>query len=199
MRVRSLLIKVAVVLCCFFAFPSSIGNDYIIDSEISVPSEISPITLSPMTFTRVAKNSLGGNISISDLETRCLAENIYFEARGEGEKGWEAVASVTYNRVNSKNFPNSVCKVVYQKNSHACQFSWVCTKTIMETRHEHHRTDLYKKIYAFAKNYDAHKDVTKGSLFYHSHKVKTKKLGLKNKLIRTVRIGKHIFFRLVRS
>ena len=51
----------------------------------------------------------------------CLTDNLYHEARGEGEKGMIAVANVTLNRVNSGKFPNDVCKVVYQPN----QFSWV--------------------------------------------------------------------------
>jgi N-acetylmuramoyl-L-alanine amidase len=51
----------------------------------------------------------------------CLTDNLYHEARGEGEKGMIAVANVTLNRVKSGKFPNDVCKVVYQPN----QFSWV--------------------------------------------------------------------------
>ena len=53
-------------------------------------------------------------------ELRCLAQNIYFEARGERQAGQLAVGLVTMNRVNSKRFPNTVCKVVWQKR----QFSW---------------------------------------------------------------------------
>ena len=53
-------------------------------------------------------------------ELRCLAQNIYFEARGEKMEGQLAVAMVTMNRVNSRYFPNSICGVVWQKR----QFSW---------------------------------------------------------------------------
>jgi len=63
----------------------------------------------------------------------CLAKNIYFEARDQEVKGQVAVALVTINRVKSKRFPNSICKVVYQatrKNGrivlHKCHFSWYC-------------------------------------------------------------------------
>ena len=58
----------------------------------------------------------------------CLAEAIYFEARGEGVEGQFAVAEVILNRVDSPKFPNSICKVVRQGTGrkHACQFSYNC-------------------------------------------------------------------------
>jgi Cell Wall Hydrolase len=59
---------------------------------------------------------------------KCLADAIYFEARGEVEKGQEAVAQVVMNRVFSGYYPNDVCGVVYQ-NAHrhlACQFTFAC-------------------------------------------------------------------------
>ena len=56
---------------------------------------------------------------------KCLADAIYFEARGEPLKGQEAVAQVVMNRVFSGYYPNDVCGVVYQNaNRHlACQFT----------------------------------------------------------------------------
>lgn len=59
-------------------------------------------------------------------EIRCLQKNIYFEARGEGVEGMKAVAAVTMNRVNSKEFPDTVCETVKQREGRRCQFSWVC-------------------------------------------------------------------------
>jgi spore germination cell wall hydrolase CwlJ-like protein len=53
-------------------------------------------------------------------EMRCLALNIYFEARGEAAEGQLAVAMVTINRMKNRYFPSSVCGVVWQKR----QFSW---------------------------------------------------------------------------
>jgi hypothetical protein len=68
---------------------------------------------------------------------RCLANAIYFEARGEPESGQMAVAQVVMNRVFSGFYPNDVCSVVYQNaNRHLrCQFSFACNgkrKTIDE-------------------------------------------------------------------
>lgn len=61
-------------------------------------------------------------------EQRCMADAIYFEARGESEKGQVAVAQVVLNRVKNPSYPNTICGVVYQ-NKHKrnrCQFSFAC-------------------------------------------------------------------------
>jgi len=59
-------------------------------------------------------------------DVECLAKNIYFEAGSEPRTGKIAVAEVTMNRVKSRQFPKTVCGVVYQKTKGTCQFSWVC-------------------------------------------------------------------------
>lgn len=61
-------------------------------------------------------------------EQKCLAEGIYFEARGEPVKGQAAVGQVILNRVRNPTYPSTICGVVYQnKNWHnACQFSFAC-------------------------------------------------------------------------
>jgi spore germination cell wall hydrolase CwlJ-like protein len=59
---------------------------------------------------------------------KCLADAVYFEARGEPMRGQMAVAQVVMNRVFSGRYPNNVCGVVYQNaNRHlACQFTFAC-------------------------------------------------------------------------
>jgi spore germination cell wall hydrolase CwlJ-like protein len=59
---------------------------------------------------------------------KCLADAIYFEARGEVVRGQMAVAQVVLNRAFSGKYPGTVCGVVYQ-NAHrhlACQFTFAC-------------------------------------------------------------------------
>jgi spore germination cell wall hydrolase CwlJ-like protein len=59
---------------------------------------------------------------------KCLADAVYFEARGELVRGQIAVAQVVMNRVFSGYYPRSVCGTVYQ-NKHrrlACQFTFAC-------------------------------------------------------------------------
>jgi spore germination cell wall hydrolase CwlJ-like protein len=61
-------------------------------------------------------------------ELKCLATAIYFEARGEPEKGQYAVGDVILNRARDGHYPDTVCGVVYQ-NAHMrnrCQFSFAC-------------------------------------------------------------------------
>jgi hypothetical protein len=59
---------------------------------------------------------------------KCLADAVYFEARGEPFKGQQAVAQVVMNRVFSGYYPNDVCGVVYQNAARhlACQFTFAC-------------------------------------------------------------------------
>lgn len=61
-------------------------------------------------------------------EQKCLAEAVYFEARGESRAGQIAVAQVVLNRVRSRHYPNTICGVVYQNEDklNRCQFSFAC-------------------------------------------------------------------------
>lgn len=67
----------------------------------------------------------------SPSEIKCLATAIYFEARGESEKGQLAVAQVVLNRVKNPAYPNTICGVVYQNRwiRNGCQFSFACDGT----------------------------------------------------------------------
>ena len=49
---------------------------------------------------------------IHDKETVCLAQTIEGEARGEGDKGMLAVATVIMNRVKDGRFGKGICGVV---------------------------------------------------------------------------------------
>jgi spore germination cell wall hydrolase CwlJ-like protein len=79
--------------------------------------------------TRTPAERLGlFNASERAKQEKCLAEAVYFEARGEAVRGQIAVAQVVMNRAFSGKYPNTVCGVVYQnKQRHfACQFSFAC-------------------------------------------------------------------------
>jgi spore germination cell wall hydrolase CwlJ-like protein len=82
---------------------------------------------------------------------KCLAEGIYFEARGEPVRGQIAVAQVILNRAFSGYYPNSVCGVVYQ-NAHRhlrCQFTFACDG-IPDRVREPDAMERAKKIAALA-------------------------------------------------
>ena len=52
-------------------------------------------------------------------ELECMERAMYFESNRSSRDGMIAVGSVVMNRVNSGQFPNSVCGVVGQKNQFA--------------------------------------------------------------------------------
>jgi spore germination cell wall hydrolase CwlJ-like protein len=80
---------------------------------------------------------------------KCLAEAVYFEARGEAVRGQIAVAQVVMNRAFSGFYPSTVCGVVYQNaNRHlACQFTFACDG-IPDVVREPDAFDRAKKIAA---------------------------------------------------
>ena len=80
---------------------------------------IAQLLLVPIVFSAVPAVSRAGADLIPE-ELRCLALNVYYEARNEPLEGKFAVAAVTMNRVRSPRFPSTVCAVVWQRR----QFSW---------------------------------------------------------------------------
>jgi spore germination cell wall hydrolase CwlJ-like protein len=72
--------------------------------------------------------------AMSDEQRHCLAQNIFWEARNQSTLGQVSVAWVTLNRMESKQFPNTICEVVKQGRQDSngrmirnqCQFSWYC-------------------------------------------------------------------------
>ncbi len=64
----------------------------------------------------------------TDPQWQCLAEALYFEARGESIKGQFAVAEVIMNRVEHGYYPDSLCGVIKQGTGrkYQCQFTYTC-------------------------------------------------------------------------
>jgi hypothetical protein len=90
--------------------------------RVAIPSAGAPVPAAAAIQAAAAAPTAG---RARDLE--CLAEAVYFEARGETGAGQAAVAQVVLNRVRHPAFPKTVCGVVYQgAKSHGCQFSFAC-------------------------------------------------------------------------
>ena len=67
----------------------------------------------------------------------CLTDAVYYEARGEGDRGQAAVAQVVLNRVRRAGFPKSVCGVVFQGAAErSCQFSFACDGAMRQPREQ---------------------------------------------------------------
>lgn len=129
----------------------------------------------------------------SEKEQACLANGIYFEARGESVRGQAAVAQVILNRVRNPAYPNSICGVVYQNDNwlNRCQFSFAC--------------DGRKKRIESPANYKVAQDVamavTAGKIFipevgssthYYANYVHP---GWARTMQKMTKIGLHIFYR----
>jgi spore germination cell wall hydrolase CwlJ-like protein len=138
-------------------------------------------------------------------EVECLARNMYFEARGEGVRGQQAVAFVTINRVRSNRFPNNVCEVVYQARTYSdgslipnkCQFSWVCDGT-NTSRIDSRVYNIIRRDaeYIYVNYYlnDNMADITNGSTHFHARRVRPHWSQHAN-YQRVDSIGDHIFYR----
>ena len=136
----------------------------------------------------------------------CLAKNAYFEARNQSVLSQIAVSQVVMNRVQSPDFPNTVCGVVYEAQlskwykdkmdkevplKHKCQFSWYCDgKADIITDVQSYKIALAVAHQVLSK-YTMH-DVTDGALFYHAYYVKPRWAREK---IKTVVHEDHIFYR----
>lgn len=123
---------------------------------------------------------------------RCLALNIYHEARSEPESGRLAVAAVTLNRVRSPAYPDSVCGVVRQggERLHRCQFSWWCDgKSDVPT--ESRAWDQALRL-ARRSLLGLEEDPTGGATHYHATYVRPRWASVFED---TARIGQHIFYR----
>ena len=125
-------------------------------------------------------------------ELRCLALNIYFEARGEPDRGKIAVGQVVMNRVHAARYPDSICGVVKQGGAdrlHQCQFSWWCdgrSDTPRDRDAWAHSKALAQQIY-----WGLAVDPTGGALWYHAHYVAPE---WRTRFARGPVIGEHIFY-----
>ncbi|MGC1506609.1 MAG: cell wall hydrolase [Sulfitobacter sp.] len=123
---------------------------------------------------------------------RCLAEALYFEARGETVKGQFAVAEVIMNRVKSARFPGSLCAVINQGTGkkYQCQFTYTCdgqAEVIREPR-------AFARVGKIARYMIDGKvpSLTEGATHYHTTAVNPRWARV---YTRTAKIGVHLFYR----
>jgi spore germination cell wall hydrolase CwlJ-like protein len=125
-------------------------------------------------------------------EWACLAQALYFEARGESVKGQFAVAEVILNRVDSAAFPDTVCRVINQGTGRkfACQFTYTCDGIAEVIREK----AAYERVGKVAKLMldGAPRDLTEGATYYHTKAVNPR---WARKFTRTTTIGVHHFYR----
>lgn len=121
-----------------------------------------------------------------DRERTCLAQAIYWEARGQPITAQLAVAQVVMNRVEDGRFRPSICGVVYQRNERGCQFTWVCAGVGRPRDREAWQRAL---VVAEIAQTD-YIDLVDGALFFHDTSIRRWR-----HLQKTVRIGNLVFYK----
>ena len=124
---------------------------------------------------------------------KCLAEAIYFEARGEAVRGQIAVAQVVMNRAFSGFYPNTVCGVVYQnKHRHlACQFTFACDN-VADVVREPDMWDRARKIAKAMLDGQLWLPEVAKSTHYHAYWVRPSWV---NEMKKMYKFGVHTFYR----
>jgi spore germination cell wall hydrolase CwlJ-like protein len=126
-------------------------------------------------------------------EHRCLAEALYYEARGEGARGEKAVAEVVFHRMEAGSFGHSICAVVYEgAGRHGCQFSFTCNGDLKRPREEaawQKSEELAAKILTGELRLA---NTTGGATHYHAVYVRP---FWAPTLEKTAHIGRHVFYR----
>jgi len=128
-----------------------------------------------------------------DAQWRCLAEALYFEARGESLVGQVAVGEVILNRADAAGYPSSICGVVRQGAGgrlHGCQFSYNCDgkpEEIAEPAAFDHVGKVARRLLD-----GLPRSLTGGATHYHADRVNPR---WARRLKRTAEIGDHLFYR----
>lgn len=115
-------------------------------------------------ITMLSAAVLASSVQAADFdEVKCLAQNIYHEARGESLQGQMAVAEVTMNRVKSSRFPDTICEVVWQNK----QFSWTHDGKSDKMKNENAKKLALQLAKAYAEG-SLESFFTNGSTMYHA-------------------------------
>ena len=190
-RLRSALVKAdcgvlaAVLVALLSAIPALAYNHYT-DNSASPGLASAPliITESPV---ELAVAALGA-------EQLCLAEAMYYEARGEGADGQKAIAEVILQRTHDGNYPKTICGVVHEgaKRHTGCQFSFTCDGSMKRPKN----AIAWRRVRELASGI-MEGAVRLGALTgraTHFHAVDVQPVWAGN-LMRTAQIGNHVFYR----
>jgi len=148
--------------------------------------------------------AMSQNVQASDEngDTFCMAQNIYFESANQPLAGKIAVAQVVLNRVDSVDYPDTVCGVIYDSKyfinwkgtltpkRNMCQFSWFCdgksdvpVDSATWLLSLHIARDVVQGRYG---------DITEGSTHYHATSVHPY---WADSLTEVATIDQHIFYK----
>ncbi len=121
--------------------------------------------------------------AVDEEELACMTRVILYEAGAESRAGQVAVAQVVMNRVRSPRFPNSVCRVIYQRG----QFSAIRSFAPP-------RDGRWRRAMAIARDVIAGEaePVVGNALYFHAARVRPAYVANR---ARVAQIGNHLFYR----
>jgi hypothetical protein len=156
-------------------------------------ADLDGTSIEPARIQALQREEISARRRADDLQ--CLAENIYFEARGEPLEGQYAVAEVTLNRTQARNFPHTICAVVHEsrwdpsRRRHVADFSWTERGGLSP---EDGPAWKQAMAVATAVHDDLHPPLVPDALYYHASSVHPDWSRNRHPV---ATIGNHIFYR----
>jgi spore germination cell wall hydrolase CwlJ-like protein len=131
-----------------------------------------------------------------DSELMCMAQAVYYESANEPLEGQLAVAEVIANRMRDHRYPDTACGVVFQgaTRTTGCQFTFTCDGAML-TKPAGENWERAQRIAAHVLM-ELNEERTGGATHYHATYVDPI---WNSGLIRTDKIGLHIFYRFPRG
>ena len=158
-------------------------------------AEVAPSAIVPLNAMAARPSATEVALAGFATEQRCLAEAMYYEARGEGVEGQEAIAEVVFHRMHRRGYPGSICGVVHQgaqDGGPGCQFSFVCDGELDRPKAPGAWAQARRLAARILSGYTLLGNATGGATSFHAADVEPDWAG---SLERTVQIGKHVFYR----
>lgn len=205
MKVLKFVVSVALFLCIFLSPYASSSKSYI-GNQIKSNVQINNTQMQKKT--RILNTLEKENLILTEIkkleknkqeDVKCLALNIYHEARGSSIEDMIASTYVVFNRYNSGNYPltlknknKSMCDIVFDK----WQFCWTNNNIISKPK-EKESWEYSQKLALELYNNPIHQKLAKD--FQLQHYVVTPLLYDKdrpkwiNKRKLTIQIGKHSY------
>lgn len=160
-----------------------------VNLELKLPKLVHPVAI-PGPIQQ--EGDAGDALKRLTAEENCLAQVIYFEARGESEAGQRAVAEVILNRLAEGNHGRTICNVVYEGMGQTfCQFTFACDGSIERPR----IAEPWRAAQVLAARLmvgELPAGTALGATYYHAVSVHPTWAPGK---MRVTRIGNHIFYR----
>ena len=125
--------------------------------------------------------------TLSKAQIECLVRNAYFESRGQGVKGMQAVTWVVLNRTKHPSYPSTPCAVIYAP----FQFEWTRNGKTPQIKEKDAYTQAERVVEGVLSG--KLKDNTNSSTHFHSARIKPV---WASRLSYTTTIGSHCFYKL---